>query len=116
MTFVQTKLHRVKQFAIFYEFSWKPERIGSSSLRIFGSGKPRILLANVRFCKNQLSSVHSSPKPIPCVYMYSKYRAADRSRDLPADSQSARKLENFSSFDAALLQFRAHRVKQFGIF
>ena len=42
-------------------------------MRIFGSGKPRILLANVRFCRNQLSSVKSSQKPIPCVY--SKYRA-----------------------------------------
>ena len=39
----------------------------------FGSGKPRILLANVRFCRNQISTSHSSQNPIPCVK--SKYRA-----------------------------------------
>ena len=45
-------------------------------MRFSGSGKPRILLANVRFCRNQLSSVESSQKPIPCVY--NKYRAGGR--------------------------------------
>ena len=44
-------------------------------MRIFESGKPRILLANCIFCRNQLSELHFSQKPIPCVK--SKYRAGE---------------------------------------
>ena len=45
-------------------------------MRFFGSGKPRILLANVRFCRNQLSECYFSQKQLPCAN--SKYRAGGR--------------------------------------
>ena len=85
---MQTKLHRVKQFANFEEFSWKPERIGSSGFRFFGSGWLRILLANCPFCKNSCFANKSYQNPIPCAN--SKYRA-DRPCDL---SLTARVFKN----------------------